>query len=97
MHARVTRFQVSPDRLDEVNDYFQETVLPRARPLRGFKGAVALADRESGNVFSFTLWESEDVMQASENAAEGIRGQASTDLGFTPTVERYEVAAFEVV
>lgn len=96
MHARVTRLEVNPDRVDEINDYYRDTVVSQARHLRGFKGAVALVDRGSGNIFSFTLWESEETMRASEQAADEIRGTASTDLGFTPTVERYEVGFFEM-
>ncbi len=96
MHARVTRLQVAPERVAEVNDHYRSTVVPKARDLEGFRGAVALLDRETGNVFSFTLWESEEAMQASEEAANRIRSETATELEFTPTVERYEVGTFEL-
>lgn len=96
MHARVTRFQVASDRVGEVNDYYQDTVVPKAADLEGFMGAVALLDRESGKVFSFTLWESEQAMQASEEAGNRIRSEASAELDFSPTVEHYEVGTFEL-
>ncbi|MDP9070940.1 MAG: antibiotic biosynthesis monooxygenase [Actinomycetota bacterium] len=95
MHARVTKLQVEPAELDRANDYYRNTVLAGVRELEGFKGAVTLLDRQTGNVFSFTLWEDEEAMRASEEAGARVRGQASSDLGFTPTVEHYEVGVFE--
>ncbi|MFP5377434.1 MAG: hypothetical protein ACLGIO_11740 [Acidimicrobiia bacterium] len=97
MHARVTRFTVEPSRVDDANEYYRTTVLPQARALAGFKGGVALVDRQEGRIFSFTLWESEEAMQASEDAGNRLRSQAAADLQFpTPVVERYEVGVMEV-
>ncbi|MDQ3570550.1 MAG: hypothetical protein M3396_08000 [Actinomycetota bacterium] len=56
-------------------------MLPQARELTGFKGGVALVDRDGGNIFSFTLWENEEAMRASEEAGNRLRGQAASDLG----------------
>ena len=97
MHARVTRFTVEPSRIDDANEYYRSTVLAQARELAGFKGGVALVDRHGGSVFSFTLWESEEAMQASEEAGNRLRGQAASDLDFTtPVVERFEVGVLEI-
>ncbi len=97
MQARVTKFTVEPGRIDEGNEYYRSTVLPQARELTGFKGRVALVDRDGGNILSFTLWESEEALQASEEAGNRLRGQAASDLGFpTPVVERYEVGVLEI-
>lgn len=97
MHARVTKFTVEPERIDDANEYYRSTVLTQARELEGFKGGVALVDREGGNIFSFTLWENEEAMRASEEAGNRLRGQAASDLVFsTPVVERYEVGVSEI-
>ena len=97
MHARVTKFTVEPSRIDDANEYYRSTVLPQARELAGFKGGVALVDREGGNIFTFTLWENEGAMRASEEAGNRLRGQAASDLQFpTPVVERYEVGVLEI-
>ncbi len=97
MHARVTKFTVEPGRIDDANEYYRSTVLPQARELAGFKGGVALVDRDGGNIFSFTLWENEEALRASEEAGNRLRGQAASDLGFpTPVVERYEVGVLEI-
>ncbi|MGH9153009.1 MAG: hypothetical protein ACRD03_11565 [Acidimicrobiales bacterium] len=97
MHARVTRFSVEPSRIEDANEYYRSTVLPQARALAGCKGGVALVDRREGRIFSFTLWESEEAMQASEEAGNRLRSQAASDLQFpTPVVERYEVGVLEL-
>ena len=97
MHARVTKFNMDPSRIDDVNEYYRTKVLAQARELAGFKGGVALVDRDGGNIFSFTLWDDEEAMRASEEAGNRLRGQASSDLQFpTPVVERYEVGVLEI-
>lgn len=97
MHARVTKFTLDPGRIDDANDYYRSTVLSQARQLEGFRGGVALVDRDGGNIFSFTLWENEDAMRSSEEAGNRLRGQAASDLQFpTPVVERYEVGVLEI-
>ena len=97
MHARVTKFTVEPSRIDDANEYYRSSVLAQARELSGFKGGVALVDRDGGNIFSFTLWENEEAMRASEEAGNRLRSQAAADLEFpTPVVERYEVGVLEI-
>ncbi|MGH9179891.1 MAG: hypothetical protein ACRD0N_15250 [Acidimicrobiales bacterium] len=97
MQARVTKFSVDPSRIDDANEYYQSKVLPQARELAGCRGGVALVDRASGQIFSFTLWDDEEAMRASEEAGNQLRGQAASDLGFSaPLVERYEVGVLEI-
>lgn len=97
MHARVSKFSVDPGRIDDANQYYRDTVLPKARELEGFRGGVALVDRVGGQIFSFTLWEGEEAMLASEEAGNQLRGQAASDLDLSaPVVERYEVGVLEI-
>ncbi|MGQ0519937.1 MAG: hypothetical protein ACT4PX_02140 [Actinomycetota bacterium] len=97
MHARVTKFSVDPTRIDDATAYYRGKVLPQARELAGCRGGVALVDRTGGQIFSFTLWEDEEAMRASEDAGNQIRGQAASDLDFSaPVVERYEISVLEI-
>jgi hypothetical protein len=45
-----------------------------------------------------TVWETEEAMKTSEESAGQLRSDAMANIGVTqsPTVERYEVAVFEV-
>jgi heme-degrading monooxygenase HmoA len=65
----------------------------------GFKGFVALSDRQSGKVLggAFSFWESEEVLRATEEAVSRVRsGAAEAGGGTVAGVEQYEVSVFEV-
>ncbi len=98
MHGRVTVIQGTPERADEAVRVLREQVLPRAREMAGFKGVLGLLDRGSGKALSVTLWESEEAMRASEEAANRLRDEASrASGGGVVSVERYEVVIDEPV
>ncbi len=97
MHARVSIFEGSPDEIDEGLRQAREQVLPRARQMDGFKGLIALGDRQSGKTLGITLWESEIAMLASEEDANRLREESAEAGGQQIAgVERYEVNLFEV-
>lgn len=97
MHGRVTVVQGEVERLDEWVRYMKEQILPPAQELDGFRGLVAMADRSSGKTLTVSLWESEEALQASEDAVSQLRATAVESLGMgTPIVERYEVSVFEL-
>jgi heme-degrading monooxygenase HmoA len=91
--ARVSTLEGAAERIDEAAYHGRESILPRAREMSGWKGAVSLADRKSGKIKLITLWESEDALRASEEQAERLR-QESADSGGQRIagVERYEVS-----
>ena len=93
MHARVTRFEGSPKEIDAGIKMIKETVIPSAKKLRGFKSGYWLVDRASGKGFSVTLFENEEALRASEDAAAQLRASAATTGTKITGVERYEVIA----
>lgn len=97
MHARVTIAEGDPARADDAAQVIREQVLPGVRELDGFRGAIGLSDRETGKSITVTLWESQQAMLASEQAANRLRSDVMEALGASkPTVERYEVVLWEV-
>ena len=48
----------------------------------GFKGMIALGDRQSGKTLGITFWESEEAMRASEEEANRLR-EESAEAGGT--------------
>ena len=95
MHARVTTLSGSPDNAEAGIANFRDNVVPYAKS--DGKGAILLIDRESGKAVAVTLWEDEEAMRASEESANALRADAAQQMGAEqPTVERYEVAVFEV-
>ena len=97
MHARVSIFEGSPEHIDDSLRQAREQVLPRAKQMEGFKGMIALGDRQSGKTLGITLWESEEALRASEEAANQLRQEsAEASNEQIAGVERYEVGLFEV-
>lgn len=96
MHARVTNLKGTPEDADRGIDDFRANVVPFARE-QG-KGAILLVDRENGEAIAITLWEDEQALRASEDAAVALRAGAADQMGASeaPAVARYEVAVFEV-
>ena len=96
MHARVSTIQGTPDKVDDVLRQTQEQTLPQLQKMEGFKGFVALADRQSGKMLGVSFWESEEALRASEEASSSVRsGAAETADGIVAGVEEYEVLVNE--
>ena len=97
MFARISTFQGPPDQTAEGIRVAREQILPAARLQEGFLGIYLLFDRESGRSLSITLWESEEDMKASEEAALRARTESAEAAGEVIVgVERYEVALQEL-
>src|SRR5215211_7573828 len=96
MHARLTTIEAPPDRMDDATRHVQEQILPQLQQLDGFNGFIALRDRGSGRVRGVALWESEEALRATDEAAARIRGGVVEATGGTvASVENYEVVVFE--
>jgi heme-degrading monooxygenase HmoA len=98
MWARVSTYEGPPDGIDDAVDYANREVVPQLRQADGFRGLYALADRTSGRSMSITLWDSEEALNTSEEAANRMR-QDSTDAarGQIANVERFEVTMRELI
>jgi heme-degrading monooxygenase HmoA len=97
VYARVSTLEGSHEQIDEGLRFLREEILPTGKEDPGFKGLIALADRRSGKTLSLTLWESEETMRATEQAANQLRsGWAEMSGQEIVSVEGYEVGLFEV-
>ena len=98
MHARVSTIYGTAEQGEEGVQNFRDQILPALKEIEGCKGAILLADRTTGKAVGITLWEDEQAMQASEEAANRLRREAAETVGGgePPTVDRYEVAVWEV-
>ena len=97
MYARVNSFEGPVERIDDGVRYIQDEIVRWGQGIEGYKGTIALVDRETGKTLGITLWESHEKMLASESAAAGMRSSAADAMGTSsPKVERYEVAVWEV-
>jgi hypothetical protein len=96
MHVRLTTIEGLPDRMDDATRHVQEQTLPELQKMDGFKGFVALGDRQSGKLLGVAFWESEEVLRATEDAVSNVRSGAAEAAGGTVAgVENYEVIVYE--
>jgi heme-degrading monooxygenase HmoA len=100
MWVRMSIFQGAPNQTDEeveqINKVIREDVLPSARGIEGYKGAISMGDRNSGKGISLTFWKTEEAMRASEDVANELRQRAAAEADEEIAgVERYEVYIYE--
>ena len=93
MLARVTTFQGRLERADEGARIFQEGI-PAIRDLDGFKDAVLLLDRQSGEAMTIALWQDEQTLIASAAAAGDLFRQAADTIEGEPERQLYEVVDY---
>lgn len=94
MNTRIIRFQVSPGRLEEVENAYQNVIVPEAEQHPGFAGLLLLSDEDTGDTLEVTLWQDNNAKRESEktgglldwklSALEAITGEA-------PTVTNYNL------
>ena len=92
MFARVTQFNIRPERLQQGHREIEEHLIPALRMQPGFSGGLLLANPQKGKVLAVTLWESEQEMHATDEASHWFRvfGAAAVE-GTVTDVETYEV------
>jgi heme-degrading monooxygenase HmoA len=97
MVARVSRIEVSPDKLEAALAEFRDVTLASFQAADGFDGVTLLVDREAGVVLGTTFWESEDHMTRAEAVGEEARKRAAETGGATaePTREVFDVAVVQ--
>ncbi len=97
MLARAIWAKGSPELIDLWTQTTKEALIPAARDQDGYRGYVAIFDRDAGITMAVTLWEDEDAERRSDEAARQTREEMAKAVGAELRVNRYEVAAAEVV
>ena len=98
MYARVNTFQGPPESIEQALKNVRENVVPSVRKIPGNAGLISLVDRATGKSIGITLWESEEALRQSEQAASGIRqGSADDNESQIVSIERFEVTDFVLV
>ena len=95
MIARVVRFQVNVDKLDEVKKSFEKDVFPAVKLQKGYRSGYLLTDRKTGNCISIAFWDTEhDVLVDEQSGHFQERVNMGKEFFVAPPVrELYEVAS----
>jgi heme-degrading monooxygenase HmoA len=94
MYCRVVRFKGTPDKADETLKLWTSGVLPALKKQHGFAGTTLLGNRQTGDAYSVSYWETEKAMKAREH----VRPEALKALGITGNIveeDDCEVAVLE--
>ena len=93
MYARASSMSGDPARVDEAAKILETQLYGQLEQVDGFKGVVALGQRDTGRSLVVTFWDSESAMTASEERANQMRGAAAAEIGASgvPEIDRYEV------
>ena len=91
MFARITWFQVSPDRIDQGITTTRERAWPALSAMNGNLGFVLLANRETGACAGISYWDNMENLRASEEASATLRSQTASEAGLTiGEIDRFE-------
>jgi len=92
MFARVSQYAVSPEHLQGGHRAIEDHVVPALEMQPGYDGGLLLGNPESGKMLAVTLWENEQAMHATDEAAFWFRAfGAEAAEGTVTDVETYEV------
>jgi heme-degrading monooxygenase HmoA len=92
MFARVTWFQSSPDGIDAATSSYQQNAAPALARMPGNVGTALLVDRATGAGAAVSYWDSEQNLQASEEAAVSLRTQVAAEGAMTiGDIDRFDV------
>jgi heme-degrading monooxygenase HmoA len=96
--VRLTTLNGDATKVEEGIGHFESTVIPAVSQLQGFRGAVLLVDRATGDALAATIWTGKSDLEASSSQVGPIRATASEVMGAgDPGVESYEVAFAELL
>lgn len=92
MFARVARYVIPEDRLDEAVEAFRQAAA-QLQGIEGNTGGYLLFDRDNRTALTVTFWENRVSMEASEVRASRLRSEAMGPVGGeVQAVDRCEVA-----
>ena len=95
MIARITKYQIDPDSIEESIRNFNEKIIPAVKLQKGYRKGYLLIARKTGQSITIAFWDSEKEALADE---QGGNYQTRVDTGKgrykTPPIrELYEVVA----
>lgn len=83
--VRTTRVRMAPEAVDEGVRSFRKQTLPEIEHLPGFRSALLLTNRRTGSGVVSVVFDDRAALDASREAAEAVRGQASTSTSASVT------------
>jgi heme-degrading monooxygenase HmoA len=67
MYARLTEFNIKPEKVEEGIELYRKSVVPAAKAQKGFAAVYLLTDRPTGKGMAITFWRTERDCLANEH------------------------------
>lgn len=98
MYSRVITTKSPPvDDAGPAVQFIRDVLLPASQGMDGYRGYVALFDKEKGKSITVTLWADEASEQRSDEPSRAARNQAVAAVGGeVVSVEQFEVAVADL-
>ena len=91
MHARLARYAIEPERINDALDSFRAAAREIAE-IEGFAGGHVLVDWDEGTVLTVAFWADRNALHNSEVRAASLRSRAAQAVdGEVLSVTCYEV------
>lgn len=81
MFARVTRFAGTPEQLEDGLRIYREQALPWLADASGFRGFVALLDKERRRGLGITFWATEEAAEDAARSGANLRDLVIQHVG----------------
>lgn len=69
---RLTRMDIQPSGVADAVEAYGDTAVPGLAETEGFRGALLLADRDTGHLISETIWRNPQALAASRSVAAAV-------------------------
>ncbi len=96
MRARVITSKADPALTDQWVELTRDVLVAASQSQEGYRGYVALYQREEGRAMAVTLWEDESSERASGEASAPSRHAFAEAAGAEMSVDVYEVAIIDI-
>ncbi len=92
MYVRAATVQVQPEKMQELIDLFKDTMAPVIEAKKGFQGQYLMTDAGSGRALTFSFWETEEDVLATEYLPEQVRAKFGSVFAGHPDYDDYELS-----
>lgn len=95
MRARVITSKADPALTDQWVELTRDVLVEASRSQEGYRGYVALYQREEGRAVAITLWENDAAERASDAVSAPSRNAFAEAVGAELSVDLYDVAVVD--
>ena len=94
VRARMISFKVPPDRLEEVENAYLNSLVPEMEKYQGFAFALVFRNKDTNETYEVSIWEDEEALRESEKEGAVVQWKTNTlesITGSATVVENYEL------